>query len=140
MILLDTNVISELMRPVPDPQVLLWFDRQDGLPLYLSTISEAELWSGFHRLADGKRKVALQVLISETLAEDFKGRILTFNSGAARIYGKISAHRAQIGKPITTADCQIAAIAQVNSFKLATRNIRDFEACDVSLVDPWMAR
>ena len=139
MILLDTNVISEMMRPLPDPQVLAWFDQQDGLPLYLSTITEAELWSGFHRLAEGKRKLALQVLISETLAEDFKGRILPFNSSAAHAYGKISAHRAQIGRPINTADCQIAAIAEVNGFKVATRNVKDFEECDVSLIDPWRA-
>jgi toxin FitB len=137
MILLDTNVISELFRPAPDAGVMSWFDRQAGLPLYISAMTEAELWSGFHRLPAGKRKSTLQKLIAETLAEDFAGRILSFDSVAARAYGKISALRAELGKPLNTADGQIAAIAQVKGFKLATRNLKDFAHCGVPLVNPW---
>ncbi len=137
MILLDTNVISEMMRPRPAAEVISWFDQVDGLPLFVSTITEAELWSGIHQLPVGKRRAELQTLISETLVEDFAGRVLLFDSVAAKSYGKISGQRASLGRPITTADCQIAAIAQVNGFKLATRNTKDFENCDISVINPW---
>ncbi len=138
MILLDTNVISELMRPQPDAVVISWFDHVEGLPLFISTITEAELWSGIHHMPVGKRRTVLQTLIAETLTEDFAGRILSFDSVAAKSYGKLSGHRFGLGRPITTADCQIASIAQVNGFKLATRNTKDFEHCDICLINPWM--
>jgi toxin FitB len=137
MILLDTNVISELMRPQPDAVVVSWFDRVDELPLFISTITEAELWSGIHQLAVGQRRTVLENLIVETLSEDFAGRILSFDSAAAKSYGKLSGHRAKLGRPIATADCQIAAIARVNGFKIATRNIKDFEHCEITVVNPW---
>jgi toxin FitB len=137
MILLDTNVISELMRPRPDTDVVSWFDSVDGLPLFISTVTEAELWSGLYLLPDGKRRTALEELIAETLAVDFAGRILPFDSASALAYGKISARRGKLGRPINTADCQIAAIAQVRGFKVATRDVRGFENCEIEIVDPW---
>lgn len=140
MILLDTNVISEMMRPRPDPVVGAWFDRQDGLPLYISTITEGELWSGFERSPVGKKRAVVEALIAETFADDFAGRILAFDSAAARLFGMISAQRSRVGRPISTADCQIAAIAQVHGLKIATRNTKDFENCDVALVNPWTAK
>jgi toxin FitB len=140
MILLDTNVVSELMRPKPDPAVVAWFDTRVGLPLYISTITEAELWSGVDRMPAGKRRLVLQSLITDMLDEDFAGRILAFDRAAARLYGHISARRADLGKPVSTADGQIAAIAKANGLKIATRNIKDFADCDVALVNPWSAK
>jgi toxin FitB len=137
VILLDTNVISEMMRPRPEPLVVSWFDSVAGLPLYISAVTEAELWSGFHLLPIGKRRTVLESLISETLTEDFAGRILPFDSAAARSYGKISGQRSKLGRPINTADCEIAAIAKVHGLKLATRNTSDFEHCDIDLINPW---
>jgi toxin FitB len=137
MILLDTNVISEMLRPQPDPVVVSWFKRAAGLPLYTTTVTEAELWSGVYLAPDGKRRTALHELISETLSEDFAGRIVSFDSAAAMAYAKINARRSQLGRPIATADCQIAAIAQVRGFKVATRDVAGFENCDIEIVDPW---
>ena len=137
MILLDTNVISEVMRPKPSSAVIDWFDAVAGLPLFTTAITEAELWSGFHQLAEGQRKTVLEKMIAETLAEDFAGRILPFDSVAARVFGTISAERARRGRPISTADCQIAAIAVARGFQLATRNGRDFEHCGCDVINPW---
>jgi toxin FitB len=137
MILLDTNVISELMRPKPDPVVVSWFDRVGELPLYISTVSEGELWAGLNVMPSGKRRLTLETLVAEMLADDFAGRILSFDRQAARLFGDISGLRAKVGRPIGTADNQIAAIARAHGFKLATRNTKDFDHCDVDLINPW---
>jgi toxin FitB len=137
MILLDTNVVSELMRPAPDVKVLNWFETQSGTPLFFSTVSEAELWAGVSRLPEGKRRSVLLDMIAGMLNEDFAQRILVFDRAAAHAFGRIHAERIKLGKPIATADCQIAAIAYANRFQLATRNCRDFLDCGVSLIDPW---
>ncbi len=138
MILLDTNVVSELMRAAPDQKVLAWFDAHENIPLYLCTVSEAELWAGFHHLPDGQRRSAIGAAITAMLAEDFAGRILPFDSAAAFAFGKISGQRKSLGRPISTADAQIAAIAQVHGFRLVTRNTADFEGCGVDVVNPWV--
>jgi toxin FitB len=138
MIVLDTNVVSELMRPHPDGHVQAWYDRHDGIPLLICAITEAELWAGFHRLPEGQRRAAIGAGIADMLAKDFSGHILPFDSASAKVYGLISGMRKCLGKPISTADAQIAAVAQVHGFKLATRNIPDFEKCGVDLINPWM--
>jgi len=137
MILLDTNVVSELMRPQPDKQVVVWFEKHANVPLYLSSITEAELWAGFHHLPQGKRRTSIGDAIAEMLAEDFTGRILAFDSRAARAYGEISGVRKTLGLATDTADVQIAAIAKVNRFKVATRDASGFAGSGIEVISPW---
>ncbi len=137
MIILDTNVLSELMRPKPSTRVVAWVAKQPAAELFTTAITEAEIFYGIELLTKGKRREALLLAAEAMFAEDLAGRIFAFDSDAARIFSKIAAHRRAIGKPITHADAQIAAIAQVRSAKLATRNVADFEDCDLALVDPW---
>lgn len=137
MILVDTNVISELMRPAPAPEVLAWFAGQDAAALFLSAVSEAELRAGAAYLPAGRRRDGLVAAIDAMVVEDFADRILPFDSAAARSYAVIAASRRAAGKPITEADCQIAATARARGGAVATRNIADFLACGVAVLDPW---
>jgi len=135
--LLDTNIVSELMRPRPDAAVQAWFAAHRATPFYLSTISEAELRAGLAFLPQGRRRQLLTAAFDAMLNEDFSGRLLPFDSSAARAFADIAARRRADGRPIATADCQIAAIASVRRFPLATRNTRDFEGCGLILINPW---
>ena len=126
MIILDTNVVSELLRPAPDPQVENWLGTQDGTRIFLTVVSEAELRYGVALLPKGARRDALQHAVDAMLREDFRGRILSFDSAAAEVYAIIAAERRRGGSPISQFDCQIAAIARVAGFSLATRNVKDF--------------
>ncbi len=137
MIIVDTNVISELMRAVPEPKVLRWFEENDGGDLFLTAINEAELRTGAGILAAGKRRDQLVIAIDAMIDEDFAGRVLPFDSPAARLYAEIAVARRSAGRPISDADCQIAAITRMWNAALATRNIRDFEGCGIVLVNPW---
>jgi hypothetical protein len=137
MLLLDTNVISELMKSQPEPRVLDWFDRCAALPLFTSAVSEAELWAGVALLPEGKRRQNLSRAVAAMLVEDFAGRSLVFDSAAARRYSDIFAARRGAGRPITQADCQIAAIAVANNLKLVTRNSSDFDNCGIDVINPW---
>lgn len=137
MILLDTNVVSEIVRPRADRQVLAWFDRVAQLQLYISSITEAELWLGVYSLPEGKKRADLESDVTTTLATDFADRIVAFESRAALAYGKLFGKRRSLGRPIGHEDCAIAAIAQVHGMRIATRNIEDFEHCDVGVVNPW---
>lgn len=137
MFLIDTNVISELMRATPAPSVLNWFSTQDPSTLYLSAVTEAELRTGIAILPAGQRREALRVALDATVAEDFEGRVLPFDTDAAKTYAEIAAMRRAAGRPIADADCQIAAIARAAGATVATRNQRDFEGCGVDLVNPW---
>ena len=137
MIILDTNVISELMRASPDPAVMEWVSQRDADDLYVSSISEAELWYGVELLPTGQRRDLLLREIEGMLKEDFAERILSFGGPAARAYAVIAASRRAAGRPISYPDCQIAAIAQAADASVATRNVRDFEGCGIDVVDPW---
>jgi predicted nucleic acid-binding protein len=137
MILVDTNVVSELMRAVPAPAVLSWFDEQEAGELYFSAVGEAELRTGAAILPEGKRRDRLIAEVDAMIAEDFTGRVLPFDSVAAKAYAAIAASRRAAGRPITQADCQIAAIARAAGAALATRNVRDFQGCGIEVVDPW---
>lgn len=139
MIILDTNVLSELMRPKPSPKVVMWVGKQPGAELFTTTITEAEIFYGIELLAKGKRRVALLEAADAMFAEDLAGRILSFESDSARVFSRIAATRRTLGKPISHADAQIAAIAQVRRAKLATRNVADFQDCGIDVVDPWMS-
>lgn len=137
MFLIDTNVISELMRATPAPSVLNWFSTQDPSTLYLSAVTEADLRTGIAALPAGQRRDGLKMALDATIAEDFEGRILPFDSDAAKTYVEIASIRRAAGRPIADADCQIAAIALAAGAIVATRNLRDFEGCGVDLVNPW---
>ena len=138
MILLDTNVISEFMRPTPEPLVVTWLDTYLINQVWISAISRAEIELGIELLPDGQRKQGLQQVAGAMFSEDFAGRCLAFDESAAICYGKIVGDRNRIGRPISVEDAQIAAIAVSNRLVLATRNVRDFESIDdLSLMNPW---
>ena len=139
MIILDTNVISELLRPAPEPKVEHWLSAQDGLNVYLTSISEAELRYGLAIMGNGKRRAALVDAVDRILREDLAGRILPFNSDAAQSFATIAAARRAAGRPIAQADCQIASIAHTRGATVATRNTPDFEGCEIDLINPWTA-
>ena len=137
MIILDTNVLSELMRPNPSPAVAAWVARQPTTELFTTSITEAEIFYGIELLTKGKRRERLRAAAEAMFAEDLAGRIFSFESDAARVFSRIAVHRRALGKPISHADAQIAAIAQARGAKLATRNTGDFKDCGLDIVDPW---
>ncbi|MET4130839.1 type II toxin-antitoxin system VapC family toxin [Roseovarius sp. MBR-6] len=139
MIILDTNVISELLRPAPEPKVEHWLSAQDGLSIYLTSISEAELRYRLAIMGQAARRAALVDAVDRVLREDFAGRILPFDSDAAQSYATIAAARRAVGQPIAQVDCQIAAIAHARGATVATRNTPDFEGCEIDLINPWTA-
>ena len=139
MFLLDTNVVSELLRPSPEPVVESWVGDALAPDLYFSAIGEAELRYGVAILPAGRRQTALATAIEAILREDFADRILPFDSEAAREYADIAAARRSAGRPFAPADCQIAAIARSRGMAVVTRNLRDFEDIGVEVVDPWTA-
>ena len=135
MILLDTNVLSELMRANSDPQVETWLGSQPDASVFISAITEAE--SGVAALLQtGQRRSALTAEIEAMLKDDFSGRILPFDSLAAQAFAVIAAGRRQAGKLISQADAQIAAIARSRGASLATRNVSDFAGCEVEVINP----
>ena len=137
MIILDTNVLSELMRPKPSPRVVAWVAKQSGTELFTTSITEAEIFYGIELLAKGSRREKLLAAAEAMFAEDLAGRVFGFESDAARVFSRIAAQRRALGNPISHADAQIAAIAQARRAKLATRNVADFRDCDLHVVDPW---
>lgn len=140
MIILDTNVVSELLRPQPEPRVEAWLAAQDGADIYLTAISEAELRYGVVCMAKGKRRDLLSNAVDGMVREDFRDRILPFDSAAAREYARIGAERRTAGRPISQFDCQIAAIGRALGAAVATRNAKDFEGCGITVIDPWNDR
>ena len=137
MIVIDTNVASELMRPSPTPTVAAWIAERDAENIYLTAVSEAELLYGVAIMSAGKRRTALEAAMTRWLELGFGERILPFDSASARAYADIAAARRQAGRPIGEADCQIAAISRSRGADLVTRNVRDFEGTGVSVIDPW---
>ena len=135
--LLDTNVLSELLRSQPAPAVLAWFSEQPPESLFVSAVTQAEMMLGARLLPPGKRRTALESALSAMFDEDFAGRILPFDTGAVPAYVEIVGARRSLGRPIAQFDAQIAAIARQAGAKLATRNVTDFERCGVALIDPW---
>ena len=135
--LLDTNVLSELLRAKPDPLVLAWFSVQPAEGLFVSAVTQAEMMLGARLLPAGKRRTALESSVAAMFQEDFAGRILPFDSAAVPDYVDITSTRRKAGKPISQFDAQIAAIARHRAVALATRNIQDFDHCDLALVNPW---
>lgn len=138
MVVLDTNVVSELMRDNPRPTVLAWVDDQLVRHLFVTAVTEAEIRAGIAFLPEGKRRQGLANAAERAFSELFSGRVLPFDSEAARAYAGIAAQRRNEGRPIAQADCQVAAIAHSRGASVATRNIRDFEATGVDVIDPWL--
>jgi predicted nucleic acid-binding protein len=136
VIVLDTNVISELARLAPDPGLLCWLDSLEISGVATTAVTAAELRTGVARLPDGHRKQELTVVIRGILTEDFHGRVLPFDERASVRYADIVAGRQRIGRPIGVADAQIAAICRDLDGILATRNTADFEETGIGLIDP----
>lgn len=137
MIILDTNVLSEFMRAVPEPVVMDWIGKQKTSEIFVTTITQAEMHYGLALLPVGKRRNDMERAVRQMFEQDFQERILTFDSVAALEYAALASFRRQIGKPIAQADAQIAAIALAQNATLATRNISDFCDCQLTLVNPW---
>ncbi|MCY3504908.1 MAG: type II toxin-antitoxin system VapC family toxin [Chloroflexi bacterium] len=139
MIVLDTNVVSELTRLVPNGTVLEWLARQPPSELFFTTVSEAELRYGVEILPAGRRRATLAASIERTLRQNFAGRILPFDTDAARTYATIAAARRAAGNAIGQADCQIAAIARARGAGVATRDVAGFSGCGIEVINPWQA-
>lgn len=137
MIILDTNVLSELMRPRPDPSVVDWVAAQSASAIYTTSITQAEILHGLMLLPPGRRRRALEAAAEAMFAEDFEGRVLAFGGEAARPYAEIASARRRAGRPISHFESQIAAIARVTGAAIATRNVADFEGCGPRIVNPW---
>ena len=137
--LLDTNVVSELIRKEPNTVVEAWVSGHPLENLFFSTVGEAELRYGAAILPTGKRRETLVTDIERMLRDAFEDRVLSFDREAARAYAYIAAMRRSFGLHVPTADCQIAAIARSRDLAVATRNVRDFEKMEIEVVDPWTA-
>jgi len=137
MILLDTNVISEVMSPSPDARVMAWMDSQDPDEIWTCTIVVAEVLSGLDLMPEGRRQARLRELAERMFISLFAGRIFDLDLAAARAYGRVLKIKKSIGRPIDEADGLIGATAFSHGATLATRNIADFEHCGIPLVDPW---
>ena len=139
MFLLDTNVVSELMRSEPEQAVAAWVAGHAPKNLFLSAVSEAELRYGAAILPAGRRRETLFSSIEGMLLSAFGDRVLPFDRDAARVYGDMAAARRVAGLHVEPVDCQIASIARSRGLTVATRNVGDFEGMEVELVDPWAA-
>lgn len=139
MILLDTNIISETMRPMPSPLVLEWLNRQPGDSLFVSAITVGEIEYGLRILPAGKRRDALIERYREFMSRGFDGRILVYDDSAAYGYGEIMGYRKELGRPMSIPDGQIAAIAKSKGLILATRNTDDLVASGLHLINPFVA-
>lgn len=137
MIVLDTNVLSEMMRSFPSAQIVRWVREQPLALLFTTSVTQAEILYGLELLPVGRRRHALEMAIVSMFENDFSGRILPFDTAAARIFPKVAAMRRTLGLPITQSDAQIAAIARAHGASVATRNSSDFEHCGVSIINPW---
>ncbi len=137
MIIVDTNVLSELMKREPMPGVEQWLTAQPPASLFTTSVTKAEVLYGVALLPAGERRDALEEAVAAMFAEDFGGRVLPFDGATAYDYAVIASHRRQAGKPISQFDAQIAAIARSRGAAVATRNVSDFEDCGIEVHNPW---
>jgi toxin FitB len=137
VIVLDTNVLSEALKPAPSAIVLRWLAAQEPSTVFTTTITQAELLYGVEALPPGKRRTQLRAAIEKMLAQEFEGRILPFDGNAAREFGRIAVSRDAGGRPISQLDAMIASIARSHQAAVATRKTGDFERCGIKLIDPW---
>jgi len=139
MIILDTNVISAMMRLDPEPAVVAWLDRQPAESLWITTITVFEVRFGLELLAQGRRRRQLEEAYSQALEDDFEGRILSFDKVAAQEAAVFAARRRQKGQPVEFRDTQIAGIVASRRAALATRNVRHYQDISITVIDPWTA-
>ena len=138
MVVLDTNVVSELMRDAPHAGVLGWLDGCPTRELFVTAVTEAEVRTGIAFLPEGKRRRGIAEAADRAFRGLFVGRVLPFDSEAACAYAEIAAARRALGRPMSQADGQIAAISRSRGMAIATRNIRDFTDMGIELIDPWV--
>ena len=137
MIVLDTNVLSEALRPIPEPSVLAWLAKQPRASLFTTAVTRGEILYGIRLLSDGKRRRGMWDAAMKIFDEDFADQVLSFDSDAADMYAEIAASRRTAGKPISQFDAMIVAMARSRGASLATRNVKDFEDCGVDVINPW---
>lgn len=137
MIVLDTNLVSEIMRLRPEPAVLAWFDAQVPSALWLTAVGAAELMFGVARMDQGARRQQLARNLSAMLETDFDGRVLPFDLAAASVYAQLAAQRERIGRPVAMADAQIASVCLAHGASLATRNHKHFDGLGLTIINPW---
>jgi predicted nucleic acid-binding protein len=137
MIVLDTNVFSETVKPRPSGAVLRWLARQDGVSVFTTAITQAEVLRGIEEMPTGKRRTRISMVIERIFTEEFQPRILPFDEKAARTLAKIVPAREAAGRPISQFDAMIAAIARSCHAAVATRNAEDFSLCGIAVVNPW---
>ena len=139
MIILDTNVISELVRLEPHPAVFAWTAAQPRDQLYTTSINKAEILYGIEALPQGRRRTALAGRANAMFNEDFADKVVPFEETAAALYAQIVVKRQRAGRPIEILDAQIAAIASMLGAEVATRNVDDFTDCSLTIINPWVA-
>jgi predicted nucleic acid-binding protein len=138
MIILDTNVLSALMRTRPEAPVVAWLDRQPAESVWITSITLFEVRFGLMLLPAGRRRRSLEAGFANLLTEDLESRVLDFDSAAANEAASLAAERQKAGRPVDMRDTQIAGIAIARRATLATRNVRHFEGLKVAVVDPWL--
>lgn len=139
MIVLDTNVLSEILRPSPAPEVMVWLANQPGTSVFTTTITRCELFYGVQLLPEGQRKAGLLAAVQSIFDQDMAGQVLSFDNTAADAFARIAVSRKLAGQPISQFDAMIAAITQSRGATLATRNTKDFTDCGIALINPWNA-
>jgi toxin FitB len=139
MMILDTNVVSELMRLVSDPTVVAWLDRQREASVWITSVTVLEVCIGIESLARGRRRTALSVDFEQFLESTIQGRVIAFDAKAARASARLTADRQRAGRPRDVRDTMIAGIAVAVGATLVTRNVRHFADLSVSVIDPWSA-
>jgi hypothetical protein len=137
MVILDTNVISEMTRIAPEPNVVAWYLRQDSGSIFTTTVTLAEVLYGLNLLPEGSRRDRLSEFADGFFRNEMAGKVLSFDERSAVHYGKIRAAKRQLGMSMSSLDAQIAAIAAASVAALATRNVTDFERCGIAVVNPW---
>ncbi len=137
MIVIDTNVLSETLKPSPSDVVLGWLASQEPMAVFITTITQAEVLYGVEVLPAGKRRTRLHGAIENLFASAFQGRILSFDEDAARVFPKIVANREAMGRPISQFGAMIASICRAQRAAIATRNVDDFAHCGVPIINPW---
>lgn len=140
MFIIDTNILSELVRPNPDSNVVSWLHQQPLNLLFTTAITKAELYYGTNIMPVGQRRDELRKAIDTILHTGFQNRILEFNSNSAMHFAEVASVRKKAGQPISTADAQIAAICREYSYTLVTRNTSEFNQCDIKLINPFFGQ
>jgi hypothetical protein len=139
MVVLDTNVISEMTRSAPESNVVAWYQRQDSASLFTTTVTLAEVFYGLNLLPEGSRRDQLSRFADDFFRQEMAGKILSFDETAAIHYATIRAAKRRLGLSMSAFDAQIAAIAVAAGATVATRNVSDFEHCGITVVNPWIA-